>query len=419
MKFPGLIFTALLAALCSTTFAASDRIVAVVNDQVITLSQLTARAALNTRQLGMAKADEAQQNAVIKRTLSGMIDEELQRQYASGHGIKVSQKDIDDGTQAAVAATGGAAQWQALTKGLEGTAKDKVAAEVRWQKIVNRDIKPRVTIGTTEADRLITELAKSRHVLEREISVIMVSPGQGETDKAQLEKVKDLRAKIEKGEDFGQLARAFSEDKSAVNGGNMGWFAAGELNPQLEEALDKMQPGQLSEPIRTPVGWYLVKLDNVRTTKPIETDPVTQYDLFMLAAETPADDKAAAALDKALAKETKDLDGASAVREYFGKGGYAKDFAQSSALGWVAPGDLQTEIQNALKGLKPGQWTGTVRVGGNSARLFVADSRKALPAKLQVYRQKVMDSLYGNRVELESRRFMQMLRQRAFVDVRL
>lgn len=419
MIFARMLIAAALALCASVSFASNDRIVAVVNDQVITLSQLTARAALNSRQLGMTNSTDVQQNAVIKRTLSGMIDEELQRQYADSNNIKISPQDMEMGTQSAMAAIGGADKWQALTKGLEGTAKDKVTAEVRWQKIMAHDIKPRIVIGTTEVDRLITELAKSRHVLEREISVIMLSPGENEADKGQLDKIKDIKAKVTKGEDFDQLARAFSEDKSAVNGGNMGWFAGGELNPQLEEALDKMQPGQVSEPIRTPVGWYLVKLDNVRTTKPVETEPITQFDLYMLAVTTPADDKGAKAVDKALSKQTKDLDKVSEVQSYFEKAGYAKDFAQSSALGWVAPGDLQTEIQNALKGLKPGKWTDTVKVGPNSVRLFVADTRQTLPEKLQAYRQKVMDSLYGNRLELESRRFMQDLRQRAFVDVRL
>lgn len=92
MIFARMLIAAALALCASVSFASSDRIVAVVNDQVITLSQLTARAALNSRQLGMANSTDVQQNAVIKRTLSGMIDEELQRQYADSNNIKISPR---------------------------------------------------------------------------------------------------------------------------------------------------------------------------------------------------------------------------------------------------------------------------------------------------------------------------------------
>jgi peptidyl-prolyl cis-trans isomerase SurA len=59
----------------------------------------------------------------------------------------------------------------------------------------------------------------------------------------------------------------------------MGWFASGELNPQLEDALDKLQPGQYSGIIRTPLGWHIIRLDNVRATKPLEAneDNMAEY----------------------------------------------------------------------------------------------------------------------------------------------
>lgn len=399
--------------------AASDRIVAVVNDQVVTLNQLSERVALNLRQLGLTNASDAQRSAVMKRTLSGLLDEELQRQFAATNGIEVNKADAALALKMATEAVGGPGNWQKLIAGLDRTAQDKLRAEALWQKIMVREIRPRVQVGTAEVDRLIAELAKSRHVLERQISIIQLDLGEGAGDKAQLAKLKELKEKLAKGEDFDALARAYSEDKSAANGGELGWFAAGELNPQLEEAMDKMQPGQVSDPIRTPIGWYLVKLDNVRTTKPIQTEPVTQLELFMVGAPLPKDEKDV----KALRGKLKDVAGAvrkpADVRAYFEKKSYGSTFAASSVLGWVVQGDLQDDLQKALQGVKVGRWSDDVVINGNLSRVYVADTRQALPAKLQAYRDRVMENLYANRVELEARRFMQMLRQRSFVDVRL
>lgn len=418
MKY--LIWVMMLVATATAQVQANDRIVAVVNDQVITLNQLNARTALNMRQLGMANPNEQQHAAVTKRTLSGLIDEELQRQYATSARVKMAPQDIAATKDNAIKAVGGQASWNSLTKGLEQTANDKLAAETIWQKIIARDVQPRVQIGTAEADRLITELAKSRHVLDREISVIQLNSGSDSTgDKAQLDKLGELKQKIANGENFNDLARVYSDDKSAASGGNLGWFGSGELNPQLEEALDKMQPGQISEPIRTPMGWYLVKLENVRTTKPVETGPQTQLELFLLAVKQSEDPKEAKAIEAKLAKQTAALRKGADVKAYFDKADFKDDFAASQALGWVVQSDLEPELAKALEDIQPGNWSKSVAVNGNVARVFVADTKQAMPAKLGAYRERVMNNMFGNRVELESRRFMQNLRQRAFLDVRL
>lgn len=413
-----LILAALLAAFATTSHAA-DRIVAVVNDQVITLNQLNERVNLNMRQLGIDNANKMQRDAVTKRTLSGLVDEELQRQYATKANVKLTQDDIAAATNSAIKAVGGELAWNSLTKGYEQSAKDKLAAEATWQKIIARDLQPRVQVTTSEADRLIAELAKSRHVLDREISVIQLSAGDSaDGDKAQLAKLTELKGQITNGESFADVARAYSEDRSAANGGNLGWFSSGELNPQLEGALDKMQPGQVSEPIRTPIGWYLVKLENMRTTKPVETDPQTQVDVYLLAAPAAADKDKSKELEKQFDKTVKTLKTNDDVKAYFTKAEFG-DFSASRALGWLVQADLDSELAQAIAGSNTGRWSKSMTVNGNTARIYVADTRQAMPEKLSAYREKVMASIFSNRVELESRRFMQSLRQRAFLDVRL
>lgn len=399
---------------------AVDRIVAVVNDQVITLDQLNDRVALNLRQLGLAGANDAQKNAVAKRTLSGLIDEELQRQYATQARLKLSADDMTAVKASAVKAVGGEAAWASLTKGFEQSANEKLAAEALWKKIVGRDVQPRVQVGTAEADRLIEELAKSRKVQDREISVIQLNTtGENGGDKAQLDKLNELKQKLTEGESFADLARANSDDKSAASGGNLGWFGSGELNPQLEEALDKMTPGQVSEPIRTPMGWYLVKLENIRATKPVETGPQTQVDLYLLAAPVAADAKSAKSLEKDFDKTVGGLKKPFEVQAYFEKEAYKGKYDASKALGWMVQDDLEPELAKAVQGLKTGEWSDSVTVNGTVARIYMAGNKQEMPKKLAEYRERVMNSIFGNRVELEARRFMQNLRQKAFLDVRL
>lgn len=393
--------------------------VAVVNDQVITKSQLDDRVELNIRQAGIKKPTPDQKQAVTKRTLSMLIDEELQRQYAESARLNIGKAEITEGRQKAVESFG-ASQWAALTKGLEKSANDKIAAELRWQRILDREVRPRIEIGTTEVDRLIEQLAKSRHVLEREISMIMLAPGEGaKDDEEKFGKIKEIKQNLDKGASFSDEAKAYSDDKSAVNGGNLGWFASGELNPELEDALDKIQPGQVSDPIRTPLGWHLIKLENVRTTKPVETGPVVQYRLFFVGTDATSDTKVLKDLDKKLDKATAQLKKVEDVEAYFGGNLFAAEFPRSLNLGWVSVADLQPQVADALKNIKPGQWSNTLDAGAHTGRIYLAESQKVLPKNLEVYREKVSQSLMNTRLELGARRFMRELRQRAFVDVRL
>jgi peptidyl-prolyl cis-trans isomerase C len=79
----------------------------------------------------------------------------------------------------------------------------------------------------------------------------------------------DLRARIDAGEDFAELARAHSTDPgSAQNGGALGWFGAGQMVPEFETAVAAMEPGAVSAPVQTQFGWHVVKLDETRDTTP-------------------------------------------------------------------------------------------------------------------------------------------------------
>jgi len=97
----------------------------------------------------------------------------------------------------------------------------------------------------------------ARHIL------IKVSPALSE--ERALERLRQLRQRISMGEDFQDLARRFSEDASAPQGGDLGWVNPGEMVPAFERAMNALQPGQVSEPIQTQFGWHLIEVLERRT----------------------------------------------------------------------------------------------------------------------------------------------------------
>lgn len=247
----------------------NDSIVAVVSTTVISGRELNQRVALTVRQVGESKLSDADKQFIKNKSLMILIDEELQRQFANANAVNVTPKDLERykaeiGKQVDLNKLGAG--------GLEAALKRKMEAEIRWQKIIAQIVRPNVNISQYEVDQLIGEMLKGRHVTERDLSQILLNVTDKSDEASQHQKIEQVLEKIKAGAKFEDMAKQYSDDKTAKDGGHMGWFASGELNPQLEDALDKLEPGQYSGIIRTPLGWHILRLDNVRATKPLETN---------------------------------------------------------------------------------------------------------------------------------------------------
>jgi parvulin-like peptidyl-prolyl isomerase len=115
-----------------------------------------------------------------------------------------------------------------------------------------------------EAHKTEFEQVRARHILIRvQGSPAAVRPGQKDLTEAEaLAKAQDLRKRIQAGEDFAQLARQESDDTgSGAKGGDLGFFRHGQMVPSFEEAAFAMQPGDLSEPVKTPLGYHVIKVE--------------------------------------------------------------------------------------------------------------------------------------------------------------
>jgi parvulin-like peptidyl-prolyl isomerase len=115
-----------------------------------------------------------------------------------------------------------------------------------------------------EAHKAEFEQVRARHILIRvQGAPTPVRPGQKDlTDAEALAKAQDLRKRIQAGEDFAQLARQESDDTgSAANGGDLGFFRHGQMVPSFEQAAFALQPGDLSEPVKSPFGYHVIKVE--------------------------------------------------------------------------------------------------------------------------------------------------------------
>jgi peptidyl-prolyl cis-trans isomerase SurA len=243
-----------------------DRVVAVVNDDVIMMSELQEAIVLSRRD-ARASADGPD----LERTvLNRLVDHRLQVQEARREKIEVTEDELRTTLDDFVKRNGGERQRIEAQLRSQGVTWDTLRRELKdqllAQRVRGRRVTRRATVTEAEVDRY---LADNRERFEaglkyraRHIAVTAeptTSPAAWERAKQEIESIASALAG---GADFAELARTRSKDPSGAAGGDLGWLARGELDPAFERPLLALRKGQVTAPIRSAAGFHLLQLED-------------------------------------------------------------------------------------------------------------------------------------------------------------
>ena len=275
LRVAAMLLAAMTLALPSGTAAAAaemvDRIVAVVNGDIIVLSELRqiSRNYLDrmSDQFKVAGGDEQLREAE-RRILDQLIDEKLVNQEADRLAITFSEREVDmavkdmqnrnklnDAQFAAALAEEG------LTM---PKYREQLTSQMKKARVIDQEIKSRIQVSKEEVDAYYEKHADDFNA-EPEVRIqqirLIIPPesSAGEVSRIQAQ-AESILAKIKGGEDFTSLVGLYSQDPTAQAGGDMGTFKRGELLPAIDEYAFSMKPGEVSPVIRTEGGFHIVKV---------------------------------------------------------------------------------------------------------------------------------------------------------------
>jgi peptidyl-prolyl cis-trans isomerase SurA len=244
--------------------AVRDRIVAVVNTEVITQTELEEEVNEMKSQVRQRfKGTELQQRLrqIDYMGINRMIERKLQIQIAKRRGIKVSDDDVKD----AIARLRRLGESPNENDPKEmSSIKDQLTA----MRIINQQVRSSLMVSEEEMRRFY-EQHRERFLLPSEvrISQIFIALGPG-TEMLQVrEKAQRIYALLKQGERFEELASQYSEGPEGRRGGNLGFMRVADILPQLQKAIQALTPGQTSEPIASPVGMHIIRLDEQKAAQ--------------------------------------------------------------------------------------------------------------------------------------------------------
>jgi peptidyl-prolyl cis-trans isomerase SurA len=250
----------------------TDRVLAVVNNDAITLSELQEAIAVYRYENRDRSAESSDQ--LVQQFLNRMIDSRLQVQEAEREKIVIEEREIDEELAERIKQMNMKSrdEFEAALKaqGIPMSAiRKRIGDELRRGRIVSRKVRLRISV--TE-DEVTQYLEANRPKLETGLTYharhILVLPETGAEDAAWENariRAEMLRTQLLKGADFSELAKQYSRDASARDGGDLGTLKRGELAQDIETQILNLSPGQISTPYRSTLGYHIFKLESKET----------------------------------------------------------------------------------------------------------------------------------------------------------
>jgi len=402
----------------------ADRIAAVVNKEVITVKELEQRTGRISAQLRRQGAPLPPDEVLQRQVLERMITDLAQIQFAKETGISVSEVDLDR-TLTRIAQQNGLSLpdfRRAIER--EGMVwerfRDDIRAEMLISRLREREVDSKIQVSDAEVDAFIEHGQSSPDVPpEYDLSHILVRvPEQAgpEQIEQRRRRAAEALAQLRSGVDFRQAAVTYSDAPDALQGGGMGWRSADRLPELFVSALASMRPGEVTEILRSPAGFHILRMNDRRggTAGP---GAVQQTRVRHILART-----------SELVSESEALRKLNILRERIRQGADFAELARLNSddasaarggdLGWVIEGDTVPDFQRAMNSLRISEVSEPVRTPFGFHLIQVLERRKAdLPEERK--RQQARRVLGERRADEAYEEWVRQLRDRAYVEYRL
>ena len=382
---------------------AAEGVAAIVNDHVISTFDVRQRAGMLLVSAGIERTPEMEQRARAQ-ALRDLIDERLQILEAAKFEVTVSQQEVnsrltDIASQNNTDVAGLTQQLAADGISLS-TLRSQIEADIVWSRLISGLYGTRLRVSETEVTETQARIAANATRPQYQISEIFL-PADNEAEFNEMEQgALRLLQEMQRGAPFPLVARQFSAAPSAVAGGDIGWIASTELQPELQAVAEQLQPGQVSLPVRTPRGVYIIAVRDRRAGAPAgSASVVTLRQVTAPATRANALERMRTAGCANLDRQAGGIEGANVID-----------------LGQATESDLSPAIQQRITGFGAGGASAVATEGEQASVIFVC-ARQVGGANIPS-REQIEGQLREAELAMVAERHLRGLRREATIITR-
>ena len=394
------------------------RIAAVVNDEVISVADLQSRIRMVMLSSNFADSPEIHQR-IAAQVLRTIVDEKLQMQEAKRQNVTATEDEIKKGiSQIEKQNNMQSGQLDAVLKahGIDRAALvDQLTASIVWAKLVRRLVAQSNVVSDEEIDDASKRIKETADEPQSRVAEIFLAVDNPQQDDEMRRLAERLTEQMKHGARFSAVAQQFSQSATAAVGGDLGWLRPEQLSPDLAKAVAQMRPGELSPPIRSGAGYYLLLvLDRRNGRSAPSTDEAV---LHLVQVVFPLPPQASEVMRRAALAEAQNAKGTAKNCEEMLKIGKEKGSAQLSSEGHLRTSQIAPAVRNIVTALDVGQASQPIVQKNGVGVIMVCE--KAVPNPALPTREEIANQLARQRAENLARRYLRDLRRTAFVDVRV
>lgn len=402
-----------------------DRIVAVVNSDAITLYELRARTDQAMAQLRGRNVTPPPREDFERQVLERMIYEKVQLQHAEETQMRVDDRMLEaalgriaesnnmNATQLRSAVERDGISWSSF--------RDDIRKEIILSRLRDREVESRVVVTEGEIDNyLASPQRKVEQPEEYNISHILLRVPEGASPETLLR----LKARadaaldaIRRGEDFARVAASYSEAQDALSGGSLGWRPVDRMPQLFADMLPKLKVGEVSDVMRSPAGFHIMKVVDKRGGVGGVDGRVSQTrarHILIKTSEVMSDAEAR----RRLASLKERLDNGGSFEELARSNSQDLSAAKGGDLGWLYPGDTVPEFEKVMNALQPGQVSEPVQSPFGWHLIQVVE-RRVEDVSTERQRAAARMALRERKAEEVYQDWVRQLRDRAYVEIRL
>lgn len=420
---PLLLGAVFLASAAQAQLQSIDRVVAIVDNDVIMYSQLDQRLREVEQTIGKRGGQLPPQDVLQQQVLERLIVENLQLQIGDRSGIRITDEELNQ-AMASIAQRNRLTldQFrQALARDnlSYDEARDQVRREMVISRVRQRRVAERVQVTDQEVQNfLASDLGEMQLSEEFRLANILIPVAEASSPdevRAAAQKTAEVYDKLRAGADFAQMAISSSASENALEGGEIGWRKAAQLPPTFAELIRSLAVGDITEPVRTPGGFMIVKLLEKRGGDTLVRDEVHVRHILIKPNEVRSEEETRRLVERLYERIVAGEDFATLAKSFSEDPGSALN---GGDLNWIDPNTLVPEFREMMAKTPSGQLSEPFKSPYGWHVLEVL-GRRATDSSEQYREQQAMNVLRNRKYDEELQAWLRQIRDEAYVEIKL
>ncbi|MFS2123957.1 peptidylprolyl isomerase [Pseudomonas sp. Pseusp97] len=399
-----------------------DRVVAIVDNDVVMQSQLDQRLREVRATIQKRGAPLPPEHVLTQQVLERLIIENIQLQIGDRSGVRITDEELNQAMGTIAQRNNMSLDQFRAALSHDGLSYDEAREQVRREMIISRvrqrRVAERIQVSEQEVQNfLASDLGKIQLSEEYRLANILIpvpDSASPETVQAAARQAQEMYQQLKQGADFGQLAVSRSAGDNALEGGEIGWRKAAQLPSPFDSMVGSLAVGDVTEPVRTPGGFIIIKLEEKRGGSKMLRDEVHVRHILLKPSEIRSEEETQRLAEKLYERIQ--------AGESFGD--LAKKYSEDPGsklnggdLNWVDPESLVPEFREVMNNAPQGQVTKPFRSPFGWHVLEVL-GRRATDSSDKFREQQAAQTLRARKYDEELQAWLRQIRDEAYVEIK-